>query len=177
VATTTKTKHAGGRRPLLGPEVEREYFTARGMGLSLRRAAGWAGVAENTIKNWLARGEAAGKMAAGKRSVHDQNCLAFLRRHEKVDQEWMVRCETVLNLAMGVGTGAASWHAASFEEKRLAVETAKFKLTHQAAGEYSTRTTTELTGADGGAVDVELSGGLDVWHILKDAKAFEEAGG
>jgi hypothetical protein len=172
VPQTTKTPRTG-RKPLLSPDVEAEYFNARSMGLSLRRAAGWAGVAENTIKNWLTKGEAASKVPAGKRTAHDQNCLNFLRRHEKVDHEWLMRCETVLNLALKVGSGAKAWDEATIEERRLAVETAKFKATHQAPGEYSTRT--QLTGGDGGAIDVELSGGLDVWQILKDAEAFEEA--
>ena len=165
--TKAPAKHAGGRKPLLSPEVHREYFTARGMGLSVTRAAGWAGVSESVIRNWLIRGEAAAKVAAGKRSAHDQLCVEFLREHTKVDHEEIMRCETILNLSMGLGTGADAWQAASDAEKDRAVSTAKFKLTHRYPGEYSTRAGLELTGPDGGPIDLALDAEAVFAKMLK----------
>ena len=165
----TKTKSNAGRKPLLTKEVEDEYFKALRLGLSQERSAKWAGVAVNTIKNWLKRGEAACSIAASKRTPFEQKCLEFLRAHDQVESEWLFRSEMVFNLAQAPGENNRSWAEASIEERRLAFEAAKFKATHQAPDEYSTKTRTELTGKDGGPVEVDVDGG-DIIAMLREVK-------
>lgn len=176
--TTKKTpvpKRGRGQPPLLNADVAKVYFEAVAMGMSRNRAAGWAGVSEAAVKNWLARGEVAKQLPAGKRSAHDKNCVEFLQQHTRVDNEWIHRCETVLRLAMIVSEDPALWELIPIEDKRLAVETAKFKLTHRAASEYSTSAQLQVTGADGGPLDVNVANGQDVFRILLEAEARERA--
>ena len=64
---------------------------------------------------------------------------------------------------------------ASPEDKSLAFRAAQFHLTHRDPENYSTQTRTELTGRDSGPVDLALANGEDVFKILLDAKAYEDA--
>jgi hypothetical protein len=170
-----RNPNGAGRKTLLTPEVQREFFVARAMGLSLERSAHWAGVSDTSIRNWRTEGQDASSIPASKRTPMEQKCVEFLRALERVDNEWIMRCEMVLNFSMTPGQNAQAWKNASNEDRRLANDTAKWKLSHQAPGEYSTQTRTELTGKDSGPVDLALANGEDVFKILLDAKAYEDA--
>lgn len=148
----TTPKHAGGRKPLLTPEVQAEFFNARAMGLSLERSAKLAGTTYTTIRNWRIQGEAALSTPANKRTPMDVKCLEFLKELEQIDNEWLRRCEIVLNLSMAPGQSRKTWDEATPEERREATATAKWKLSHQASTDYSTQARTELTGQNGGPV-------------------------
>lgn len=163
-----------GRKTLLTPEVQGEFFEARRMGLSFPRCAEWAGVSKTAVRNWRIKGEQASSVPANKRTTEQQKYVEFVRSLERVDNEWIVRCETVLNLSMTPGQNSQAWRNASIEERRLATETAKWKLSHQAPSEYSTQVRTEITGAEGGPVEIDPTG-MDVWKMLVDAKAYEDA--
>ena len=110
-----------------------------------------------------------------KRDAFDNKCLQFLSAYEMAGDEWVRRCEVVLAFAMGPGSGMARWSVASDADKDRAERTAKFKLTHQASDEYSTKTNTELTGKDCGPVDVSIANGEDVFKVLLEAIAIDEA--
>ena len=98
--------------------------------------------------------------------------MEFVNRLDKVDQEWLRRCETVMALAMTPGQSLEAWRNASDTDRDRAVKTAMWKASHQAPEDYSTQTRTELTGAEGGPVEVSVSA-ADVFQALKDAKAAE----
>lgn len=148
----TTPKSNAGRKPLLTPEVLAEFFEARGMGLNIKRSAELAGVSETSITNWRARGRTAMSKPASKRDQMDVKCLEFLRALEKIDSEWIRRCEVVLNLSMSAGTDRKTWDNATPDERREATATAKWKLSHQASTDYSTQARTELTGQNGGPI-------------------------
>jgi hypothetical protein len=78
---------------------------------------------------------------------------------------------------MEPGSSAERWKSATPFEKDRAVATSKFKLTHQLSDEYSTRVRTQLAGKNGGPVDLTLTNGEDVFKILLDAIAYEDAQG
>jgi hypothetical protein len=103
----------------------------------------------------------------------DQKCVEFLRALERVDNEWIMRCEMVLNFSMTPGQNAQAWKSASNEDRRLAAETAKWKLSHQAPSEYSTQTRTELTNAP--AYDGGDPTGMDVFKVMLEVQAYDEA--
>ena len=145
------------------------------MGLSLELSAHWAGVSDTSIRNWRTQGQVASSIAACKRTLQDKKCLEFLRALEKVDAEWLMRCEMVLGLSMTPGQSSQAWRNSSMEERRLATDTAKWKLSHQAPRDYSTQTRTEFTGRDRGPVDVSIANGEDVFKILLEAQAIEDA--
>ena len=139
----------------------------------MERSAKLAGVVVNTIKNWRVRGEAALSMPASKRDAFDVKCLEFLVALDKIDNEWIRRCEVILSLTMTPGKSEAAWKAATQAERNEAAATAKWKLSHQAPDEYSTQSRTEISGADGGPLEID-STGMDVFNILLKAKAYED---
>ena len=170
-----KVPHAGGRPNSLTLEVQEQIFTNRRLGISWERSAKLAGVDVVTLKNWRDRARAALEKTPTQRNAFDVKCIAFLSAYEVVDSEWVRRCETVLAFALEAGSGKERWNKASDSDKALATSTARFKLTHQASDEYSTKTSTELTGKDGGPVDLTISNGEDVFKVLLEAAAVEEA--
>jgi hypothetical protein len=103
------------------------------------------------------------KIPAGKRSAHQQKCVNFVTALTRIDDEWLKRCEIVLNLAMSPGQTENRWKDASPEEKRIATDAAKFKLTHQASHEYSTRQ--EISGPEGSSL-MAIASGEDVYEML-----------
>ena len=169
VRNTSGVKGRPGQPSILGEKVQAEFLANRALGISLERSANLAGVSYSAVKNWRSVGEEAMSIPAGKRSTYQQKCVTFLTALRRVDDEWVKRCEIVLNLAMSPAAGD-KWKTASAEEKRLAVQAATFKLTHQANHEYSTRQ--EITGAEGGPLDV-MASGSDVYEKLLAIRSAE----
>ena len=167
--------HAGGRTPSLTKEVQEQIFANRRLGISWDRSARLAGVSISTVKNWRGRGESALEKTPSKRNAFDNKCIEFVTQSHIVEDEWLRRCETVLAFALEAGSGKERWVKASDADRALAASTARFKLTHQASDEYSTKTTNELTGKDGGSIDLTLSSGEDVFKVLLEAQAVEDA--
>ena len=122
--------------------------------------------------SWKESAKTALTRPANKRTPLEQKCVEFVNRLDKVDQEWLRRCETVMALAMTPGQSLEAWRNASDTDRDRAVKTAMWKASHQAPEDYSTQTRTELTGAEGGPVEVSVSA-ADVFQALKDAKAAE----
>ena len=130
--TKPSSPSGAGRKPLLTPEVQAEFFGARALGLSVKRSAELAGVSETSITNWRTRGKAVKRVPANKRNAMDVKCLDFLRALEKIDSEWIRRCEIVLSLSMAPGQSRKAWEESTQDERREATATAKWKLSHQA---------------------------------------------
>ena len=172
---TTTTKHAGGRPPSLTPAVQELILTNRRLGISWERSCRLAGVTWVGVKNWIARGEAARSKSPNDRDAFDNKCLEFLAAKERAEDEWIRRCETVLQMSMRPGSSNDLWDQATDADKDRAVSTAKFKLTHQAPDEYSTKTTSELTGKDGAPLSMAVTNGDDVFKVLLEAVAIEDA--
>jgi hypothetical protein len=175
MAEKTKRNPQGAGAPsVLSKELQDEFLNNRSLGLSFERSAKLCGISVTSVKNWRAIGEAAFSKPVGKRSAHEQKCVTFVTALSRVDDEWLRRCEVVLNFAMTPGQNATTWANASIEERRLAVETARWKAQHQAPGDYSTRT--EITGAEGGPVDVDVTG-MDVFDIMLKARTVDQRNG
>jgi hypothetical protein len=164
-----------GRPPALTIEVQRSIIANRELGIAWERCARLAGVSFASVKNWRAQGESAREKDPNKRTAFDVKCLDFLAACEKSEDEWIRRCETVLAFSMDPGSSKEKWDNASDADKDRAATTVKFKLTHQLPDEYSTKTSTELTGANGGPVDLTIANGEDVFKVLLEAVAVEEA--
>ena len=103
----------------------------------------------------------------------DQRCCQFVTALDKIDQEWIRRCELVLKLTMAPGDNEAAWKVATQAERNEAAATAKWKLSHQAPSEYSAQVRTEITGADRGPLEID-STGMDVFNILLKVKKYED---
>lgn len=170
---TVRNPQGAGRPSILSDEVQAEFFNNRSMGLSFDRAAKLAGVSSTSVKNWRATGETALAKPISKRTPHEQKCVTFVTALEKIDSEWLRRCEIVLNFSLSPGQNKKTWEDATQAERSEATATAKWKLSHQAPEEYSTQTRTELTGADGGPVEIDPTG-MDVFNILLKVKKYEE---
>lgn len=144
-----------GRPTTLTAEIEARIIASRVLGLSWERCAKLAGVARASVKNWQDRGRAALEKPASQRNAFDNKCIDFLIASEQADDEWVRRCETVLQMSMSPAQNEAKWASASSDDKDRAARVAMFKLTHQAPDEYSTKTSTELSGPDGGPLFID----------------------
>lgn len=171
--TPAKPRGKTGPKPLLNEAILEQLLEARRRGLPLVKAAKWAGISYPTLYNWTVRGRSALERPASKWDPFDKKCVEMVRLLDKVEAEWIMRCEQVLALAMETGAGRDAWSNATPDEKDRALKTAMWKLSHQAPEDYSTQQRTELTGADGGPVDVALSL-EDVWEIMADARKAEK---
>ena len=143
VRNTTGVKRRPGQPSVLSEAVQAEFFANRALGISIEKSAELAGVSWTSVKNWRAVGEESLSIPAGKRTPYQQKCVTFFTALRRVDSEWV---------------------------KRLAVQAATFKLTHQASHDYSTRS--EISGPDGGPMEVQASGG-DVYEQLVRIKEAE----
>lgn len=170
-----KNPRGAGRTPSLTKEIQELFLANLRLGIDWESCARLAGVAPNTVKNWKARAEQAREKIPSKRDAFDNKCLEFLAQYEASEDEWVRRCETVLALSMEPGSSKIKWDEASDADKDRSLTTSKFKLTHQRPDKYSTKSATELTGKDGGPVDISLANGEDVFKVLLEAKAVEEA--
>ena len=152
--TKPKTTKVRGRPTLLNADVEREIVANRQLGLSLKRSCELAGILFDTFANWMEVGKSALGRNAGKRTPHEQKCADLFLRIKKTDSEWLRRCETINTMAMSPGQSEAKWNAASDDDRRLAAQTARWKLAHQAPDEYSEMVRSEVSGPDGGPVEI-----------------------
>ena len=77
---------------------------------------------------------------------------------------------------MSPGQSRKAWDEATQAERNEAATTARWKLSHQASNEYSTQARTELTGANGGPVQIDRDA-MEVLSFLRLAVATDEANG
>lgn len=122
------------------------------LGTPLKTACSFAGISDETLRKWRKRGEEAAKIAPGRRNPTDKKYADFVGQIDKALAEANVRAQATIH---GLMTKPVA--TATPEEQRIALSAAQFFLTHRDPDHYSTKTRTELTGADGTPLEVELS--------------------
>ena len=136
---------------MLTKERETALLNAIKTGAPLDTCAAFAGVTREALRQWRRRGEKALELPAGRRSPTERRYAAFVGELDRALSEASMRAQTTVRQLMVVPDGA---DAAS---RRVALEAAKFHLTHRDARNYSTQVRAELTGADGGPLDIDVS--------------------
>jgi hypothetical protein len=167
---TEKRKYQPTSRVTLDAQRQADLITAVRLGNPFKTAALFAGIDETTLVKWRAKGKAALQLPSGKRNPTDRKFADFVVGFDKALAEANVRAQQTIHALMTMNL-----QNATPEQQRVALSAAQFHLTHRDPKNYSTQVRTEITGADSGPVDLALTNGEDVFKILLDAKAYEDA--
>jgi hypothetical protein len=157
-----------GRPDQLNEAKAQVIFDAVRAGSTLDTAAAWAGVTGETLRRWRRKGEAAQAVPPGHRNPTERKYAAFCGVLDQALAECAVRAQAVLFEAIKLGEPTPS-HAPTIEERRLAVQTAQWWLTHRQRDDYTTRQ--EVVGREGGPVLVETDAERDINERLEKLKA------
>lgn len=137
------TKRTMGRHTLLNPQVQETIVNAVRIGSYLDDAAMLAGVSRGTLFRWLAEGRDANEKADAGEELTEREQLVrdFCDAVEKARADAMLRNIGVIQTAAQNGTWqAAAWYLERTNPKK-----------------WGRHDTVEVTGADGGAIQVEHS--------------------
>lgn len=132
-----------GRRTLLSEEMIDRITTAVASGNYLDDSARYVGIGERTLFNWLARGREALDQAEGDMHAVEESETLFAQLWQAVEK---ARSHAVVrNVALIQKAAEDSWQAAAWYLERTNPK------------KWGRHETVELTGADGGAIQVEVS--------------------
>ena len=137
------TKRAMGRHTLLNPQVQETIVNAVRIGSYLDDAAMLAGVSRGTLFRWLAEGRDASEKADAGEELTEREQLVrdFCDAVEKARADAMLRNIGVIQTAAQNGTWqAAAWYLERTNPKK-----------------WGRHDTVEISGTDGGAIQVEIS--------------------
>jgi hypothetical protein len=131
------------RPTLLTPEVQDRIVSAVRAGSYLDDAASMAGIGSSTLFLWLATGRQANEKRENGEVLTDREtlCMEFLEAVERARAEATLRNIAIIQKAAQDGTWqAAAWYLERTNPKK-----------------WGRHETYEVTGADGGPVQVEVS--------------------
>ena len=131
------------------------------IGTPYQLACDFAGIHRDTLRKWRRRGEQALLIPSGRRGPTDRKFAEFVGALDKALAESGVRAQQTIHTLMTLDVKNTTP-----EQQRVAMSAAQFHLTHRLADYYTTKTSTELTGKDGGPIDVALSAER-AWEILQ----------
>ena len=146
---STKPRKAG-RPTVLTDEVQERIITAIKAGSYLDDAAAYAGISYRVVFDWLAKGnDAQQRIQAGDTDLadNDHKYLQFMQAVENARAQAVVRNVGIIQSAAQNG----QWQAAAWYLERTNPR------------KWGRHETVEITGADGGAIQVE--------HSVKDTLA------
>jgi hypothetical protein len=141
--TLEQTKHKMGRPSLLTDETEERIVSAVRGGAYLDDASAYAGISRHTLFSWMRDGRAAAEREEQGEllSEREQRLVNFLNAVEKARADASIRNLMVIQQAAQEGNWQASaWYLERTNPKK-----------------WGRHETVEITGADGGPVQVEVS--------------------
>ena len=138
-----------------------ELLNAIRLGSPLQLACDFAGISRETLRKWRLRGEKALLVPPGDRSPTERNFVAFVGALGKAVAQAGVQAQRTVHSLM-----SQELKEKTPEQQRIALTAATFFLTHRLSDYYTTKTSTELTGKNGGPLDVALSADR-AWEILQ----------
>ena len=136
---------------MLTAEREKALLDAVRTGAPLTTCAAFAGITREALRKWRRRGERAMELAPGRRSPTERRYADFVGELDRALSEAAMRAQATVRQLMVLPPDADA------ATKRVALEASKFHLTHRNAADYSTQVRAEVTGADGGPLDVDIS--------------------
>lgn len=149
---------------VMTPEVVHTVLTALKSGLGIDTAARYAGVGERTIKDWLARGRAAMDAADLNDApipIEDMHYADFAREVDTSRAQAIARNITAVQTAASQGKPVVDrfGRVQYDQEGRVIRENGDWRaaawwLEHVHPDQFGRSTRLEVTGADGGPIDV-----------------------
>lgn len=136
-------KKSAGRRTLLNEQMIERLVGAVKSGNYLDDSARYVGIGERTLFEWLAKGRQALDEAGGDIEAVDEDKLLFAQLSQSLESARSYA--VVRNVALIQKAAENSWQAAAWYLERTNPK------------KWGRHETVELTGADGGAIQVEVS--------------------
>jgi transposase-like protein len=169
-AKKPRAKRPGEGRPIgsfkLTEELKKNLIGAIRVGTPLKTALGYVGLSDEMIYVWRNRAEQAKKVKNPSKEL--QALISFFGEVDKALNEANVRAQASVHTLFT----RPITEETSPEQQRVILQAAQFHLTHRLSKDYSTRVTTEVTGEDGGPVQVSGRMAID---LLRDLVANDVA--
>jgi hypothetical protein len=131
------------------------------VGSPLGTACKFAGIHRDTLRQWRLSGERASLVRPGKRTPTEQKFAHFSDLLDRALAQAAVQAQRTIHTLM-----TQDLDGATPEQQRIAMSAAQFYLTHRLSEHYNTRTSTEMTGKNGGPLEVALSA-EKAWEIVQ----------
>lgn len=131
-----------GRKTILSPELIKDFTDTLRICATLADSASYHGISEATVHNWIRRGkELEAELVENTRelTVSEQLFVTFFVEVEKARAEARIRAVGKIKSAMDGNWQAAAWY-----------------LERSRPQEWGRISRTEITGADGGAIVVDV---------------------
>lgn len=160
-SATPKEPATMGRPMKLTPELQKSLIKVIKSGAPLKTALGYVGVTDETIYTWRNKAEAGKKVKWPSKEL--KAFIDFFVELDKAVHEANVKAQDYVTYLFTQPVDDLS-----DEQRSLAFRAATFQLTHRDGKNYSPRVQTEVTGEDGGPVQV--SGRMAI-ELLRDLVA------
>jgi transposase-like protein len=158
----------GGRGPKLTAELRTQLVETIRVGTPLKTALGFVGLTDEVVYAWRNKAEAGKKVKFPSKEL--QSFMDFFSEVDKALQESHVRAQNTVHTLMT----RAITEDTTPEQQRVILQAAQFHLTHRLPSEYNTKTTTELTGAEGGPLFIDGKAALALLREVGEADDDEE---
>jgi hypothetical protein len=151
----------------LNNERQAAILNAIRIGATEKRAAAFAGVHLDTIRQWRRKGESALTKKAGTRSPTERKYAEFVTLFDKALAETAVMMQSVISQTAQRGLQHDNQPLPSIEQQRLSLQAAMWWLAHRERDDYTTRQ--EITGKDGDSFVMSASEALATFRELANA--------
>lgn len=143
------------------PELRRTLIGAISIGTPLKTALQFVGLSDEVIYTWRNRAEAAKKVAHPTKETQD--IVEFFGEIDRALAEATIRAQRGIAYLF-----SQDMSSLTPEQQRIALQAAQFHLTHRNSADYNTKVTTEITGPEGGPVQVSGRVALEMLRELAD---------
>jgi hypothetical protein len=161
VPVSGEPKNKGGRPAVIDDERGVALLNALRLGTPLHVACKFAGISDETLRLVRIRGNKALAVAPGYRNTSQKKYAKFIGDLDKAVVQAGVQAQGTIHALM-----TQDIRRATPEQQRLAMSAAQFYLTHRLPDYYNTKTNMEMTGKDGGPLEVALSADK-AWEIVQ----------
>lgn len=170
---TTDPPRRPGRPTIFDDERADALLNAIRLGTPLQVACDFAGIHRDTLRLWRGRGREALRVEKGKRSPIQRKFAEFIVSLDKAVAQAGIQAQRTIHTLM-----TQDVRAATPEQQRIAMSAAQFFLTHRLPEYYNTKVSAELTGKDGGPIEMTLTADK-AWEIVRaiqDGVPIEDVG-
>lgn len=150
-----------GRPTIFDQERSEALLNAIRLGTPLQVACDFAGISRETLRLWRQRGNRALAGDPRRLSPIDRKFAAFIVALDKAVAQAGVQAQRTIHTLMSQDV-----RSATPEQQRIAMSAAQFFLTHRLPDYYTTKVSTELTGKDGGPIEMALTA-EKAWEIVR----------
>ena len=138
-------------------------------GATDKRAAQYAGISFETVKQWRRKGDTALLKKANQRSPSERKYVEFVTQLDIALADTAVMMQSVVTSIASYGL---QQNSPSVEQQRISLTAATWWLSHRERDDYTTRQ--EVTGKDGAPLELSASEALGIFRQIASANPISE---